>query len=116
MHISKVSKSFNEEVSFLFNDDIALNYVEKQSKKYIIVLLIVSADKITIQSIVQHLPYIKWGLKACINDIIFNTSLLIKTSIQLYVSHSLQRKTSHLYFRGYLYCYTKNTPDSKIIK
>lgn len=42
MHISKVSKSFNEEVSFLFNDDILLRLTfQIRKKKYTINVLVI---------------------------------------------------------------------------
>lgn len=42
MHISKVSKSFNEEVSFLFNDDILLHLTfQIRKKKYTINVLVI---------------------------------------------------------------------------
>ena len=42
MHISKVSKSFNEEVSFLFNDDILLRLTfQIGKKKYTINVLVI---------------------------------------------------------------------------
>ena len=40
MHISKVSKSFNEEVSFLFNDDIELWVVFHKISSMIIYVIV----------------------------------------------------------------------------